>query len=997
MEALALQKRQFSVLIDQYLIPDFQRRIDQQLVFLGKVRTLQESFVKRNKENEGKTAQLKRAKTYKQALQKLIKSDFQQDFSGDFDAQFGAFSTAVNQYLQSLDLWTVRPQDQARFETQAEDSQIVKTGKTVKRGGYYLAKLPERVLNRIGQTKQPLKPWTQKIASRQLTHYYLKEQFSQQLVPLLFRLNQSICMTMVLPKQIDEAINAVVQAKQEGLEESPALSPMIAQLGQSMTELEAEKESLKEKIRHRFEAEYEAFSQAFFKAGTFELSNRRFRKSRIAQLHRKTNQQTASLENEWTNTRQVLINDWHIEIDLYTLMFSVLEEYQTVDAYIKKEFEVPVLNQLQDIEKVFTTATENIQSVSAPGDLQKTIGQERSVVQSSLVAKMLPTANEYILARELPLLINRIELSIEENINGLTTRAGVVKGLDFTQPKPIKAGAINYISPVELISFESRPQVLKVTQQVKTRIFELVSRLRNAIVDLGQICEFSLESALAAFGGEAKEQDPGKIALEGIERTKERLEEIRKMVNEVNQVMEEELFPALQKFNQHLTRFTDIDTVLELRVRVVKAKALEKSRKLRKQVIQTVTHFIPVLIDLIKNNYQKGSAFVKQSYQKFGIVAPPEVISTELADFLLETQQAVSNLPFVYKRLFSTEPLTDASFFLHRNQELQSLNRAYNNWTKGRFATTLVVGEKGCGATSLLNFFLKDLATSCEVFRFRVDRSIHSQEGLYQFLNARFDKELGSMAEWVEYLNAGQKKIVVLEDIHRLFLRKVNGFAALKELTQLISHCETHTFWVLSCTQYAFHYLDKTQLFSEQFNYLISLEVFDDESIMNMIKQRHKVSGYKIRYAMSPLDLNSKKLKKLSEEEQQIQLQKEYFAYLNKIARGNIFLMLTYWVRSVEKIAEGTIFITSLKRYDLSFLKSISVERVFALCVLILHERLTEEEYGLTLQINPVKARSVLVPMLEAGILILENGQYSVNPLLYRQTTTLLKSRNLIY
>jgi len=204
-------------------------------------------------------------------------------------------------------------------------------------------------------------------------------------------------------------------------------------------------------------------------------------------------------------------------------------------------------------------------------------------------------------------------------------------------------------------------------------------------------------------------------------------------------------------------------------------------------------------------------------------------------------------------------------------------------------------------------------------------------------------------------------------------------------------------FWILTFTEYAYRYLDKTILISEYFRNVIKLGLFDDNTMVEIIDQRHKVSGFNIVYESSAADLMNKKFRNLSDEGKQVALQNAFFTDLGRMARSNIRLGLTYWLQSIREINGNTIIMKSLKDLNLSFLNSFSATRLFALGALIFHEMLCEEDFGKVLNISRIHVRRILQPLFEDGVLLCEDSYFMINPLLYRQITELLKNRNIIH
>lgn len=171
----------------------------------------------------------------------------------------------------------------------------------------------------------------------------------------------------------------------------------------------------------------------------------------------------------------------------------------------------------------------------------------------------------------------------------------------------------------------------------------------------------------------------------------------------------------------------------------------------------------------------------------------------------------------------------------------------------------------------------------------------------------------------------------------------------------------------------------------------------ETDGVTKIIKKRHKVSGYNLRFEPTLNEKSGKKFKKMLDQEQQAYLERAYFTDLNRLAQGNVTLSLIYWLRSTREITEDSIIIGSLKSLDFSFLKGVGGDKLFGLATLILHEGMNEENFMKAMSMSAKRARSILHPMYEDGILIMEGDEYTVNPLLYRNTINLLKSNNIIH
>ncbi len=135
----------------------------------------------------------------------------------------------------------------------------------------------------------------------------------------------------------------------------------------------------------------------------------------------------------------------------------------------------------------------------------------------------------------------------------------------------------------------------------------------------------------------------------------------------------------------------------------------------------------------------------------------------------------------------------------------------------------------------------------------------------------------------------------------------------------------------------------------------------------------------------------------MTAEERQEFLKKEFFNELNKIAKSNISIAMIYWLRSTKQTVENTITISSLKDMDFSFMKGLSVDKLYVLHMLLLHDGLTESEVSKVNSLSISQCRRILYPLYEDGIIIKTGDVYSINPLLYRQSINLLKTKNILH
>ena len=345
-------------------------------------------------------------------------------------------------------------------------------------------------------------------------------------------------------------------------------------------------------------------------------------------------------------------------------------------------------------------------------------------------------------------------------------------------------------------------------------------------------------------------------------------------------------------------------------------------------------------------------------------------------------------------------PLEDEYFFRGRKKEIDRITAAFTNWQEGRYAPTVIIGETGSGITSLINLYVKNQLAGQPLFRYEVNQSVSKEDDLCAMLGAAFagkpfaDRE--EMFQWFDGLE--NRPVIILEGIQRLFLRTIHGFGAIRLFAELISATNKRVFWITSCNLYGWQYIDKTLRYSDFFGYLVELQSLSEQEVVDVILRRHVASGYNLRFELPESAKLDKKLEKLVDEaDQQKYLKDKYFAALNSFARSNIAISMLLWLRSAREVKGNEITIALPKGLDASFVKTFSRDKLFMLHALLLHDGLSDEQLASVLNFLSTRTRLLIIQLYDDGVIVLKNGLYSANPLLYRQVVSTLRDANLIH
>ena len=996
-EIISLQQSAIATLFNEKLLPVFFDKITAHHKAILEIDELQKQLITNNFDNDDKGLTFKKLDAYKCELEKIVSSYFS-SFKLEDKLLFDGYFTALNTHLESLDVTIKRTQDKERFLRLESDSKMLKFRKGIKNSLFNVSKLPLKTANVFRKTKKEVIFWQQEIPFKNATEYYFKSELAHHLSVVVDAIYKEISEITdkywSVDKKIDEKIELYVE-NNIALDFSDELLAEVTTIPSLETRIENHKKAFQE----IFDTTVLNYINALYKTDTIELSANFFSEQKISKHQKDVVEKSHKDAVLWQNTFSVFESDWELDIEIFTIIFHVMFKYEELEKSIEKRAEL-IGKELTTIKKYIINVKNSIANSDSKPAVKATIISELKNLGKNF-NKLIEETTTRITNQEIPLQINDFEENVLNVLETLSTKRAISSDSNYTT-KTV-ASAINYISPYELVTYQSWPSLAAKIKQAKLDLNLKVTTFIEDINALSQVSEFNLESALSLFEDESqentsKENTPKKVALEGLERSEEKIEDLKNTLANLNTTNGELLLPSIGKFHKSILELTDTENITEIRLTIAKAKSIEKSKLLKEKVINNVKNFVPVAILYGKTKYKKTAASVKSILLRNGLYKEPTDVTSDLSEFLKQAEKALDELPYVYQRLFRSETLQNEALFIGRTNALNTLENAYNAFQKSQYAATVIIGERGSGKTSLIhNFINKNKKLSKTTF-LSTKENISELYELMAFLNASFDKELATIEEWITYFNTGKKRTIVLEDIQYFYFRKVGGFNVLHELSNLISSTKNSVFWIITSAKYAFQYLDKSIQISELFAFNIQMLEMDKETMKEALIKRHKISGYNLHFEQPPVAYLSSKFLKSPEEVQQEILREEFFSDINKIAQSNFRIAFMYWIRSTVKVSGSTIYMRSLKTIDTSFLNKLAPVKLLLLNSILLQERLSLQDIVELSSLNEQQTKNIVHALFENGLLTMDNEKfYMINIFLYRQITTLLKSKNVIH
>ena len=326
---------------------------------------------------------------------------------------------------------------------------------------------------------------------------------------------------------------------------------------------------------------------------------------------------------------------------------------------------------------------------------------------------------------------------------------------------------------------------------------------------------------------------------------------------------------------------------------------------------------------------------------------------------------AAQRLPLIYGRLFRGEPVEDLRFLVGRETEMAALTDARTLWEGGRFAAVLIAGQRGSGKTSLINCSLSRSFSDADVVRGRFIERILTPHGVRSFLS----ELLGVSNEDLLHTLKTERRVVVIEEVERTFLRRVGGFQALEELLEIVTATARSTLWILSLAGEAFNLLNAAAGVGSHFSHRINASSVKPEHVREAILQRHNLSGLRLEFAVPP---QGNRLWTWFHRQTGIQESPEtaFFDDLYRRSGGVFRSAFGFWQQHIDRAEGGVLYMLAPDEVDHDAVsEGLSRFELFTLQAILQHGSLTPEQHAEVFGIEPETSRAVVEHLFGCHIL----------------------------
>lgn len=736
-------------------------------------------------------------------------------------------------------------------------------------------------------------------------------------------------------------------------------------------------------------------------------------------MHEKTQQLITEAEETWNSYASGLSDGYRQHLDAILLMDrvslsadeTVLNVLKSIDNKLATGLRLAKERCEKSRDILVSEFESQIDAAVLPEVLKDAVSRERETSCNFIRQQILPELTQMRENRQLNALIEIMLDQFSALANELPERYRILdeKGLeqisDYGQTPP--EAVIKNVPMRSIARSWLETKIARDLGEVNRMMLDQVDASIRTVNEACQIISFNLRVAAAECERAAQQPQAStglsqakELALSGLQMAIERFEtELENLARLKEQVYEQ------------------IISRVDVRMREIEAVAFQQAGKeeqaalRQKLLIARTSHLIDQMrqkgVDLWRGLHERfapiSRVVVRDLKSTLGLqrFTPTEVLS--IYDQAKLDQEALGRLPFIYRKLYDISPLESADLLVAREEEMRLIETARDRWQQGMPCAVAVIGELGSGKTSLINATIEQTLKGLPVYSKRFAQTATDETVLAREL-ARLLRlpRVKTLAELQPRLNEmGQRAVIVLEDTHQLYQREVGGFATLKKLLLLIARTNSQVFWIVSMRKYTWNYLNTVLRIADSFTFVVNTENLDSRELAQVIKARHRVSGFSLRFLPDEVMQQRRKYRQADGDEKQQMLSDAYFDSLGKFSEGNILAAIFYWLKSLAELRGNELIVNPLKPLRFDFLRDLPVTYLLTLSLIIQHGNLTAAEHARVFRSDVDSSLATLSYLTNINLLTSdanEKGEerFAVSRVIYIPLTKELKAANIL-
>lgn len=908
------------------------------------------------------------------------------------------YEDAVKRIATSLPEEVILSQSDSRFIPQSEDSwfiKIAKTGKRILRDlSYLFHELKSSIAGIFGITVAGWKQWEQKISPGDVVSYHLFDQ--QTLVKKWIDFDENFQVKLINELQEWLVRSCRIHSFGNSLLEEPDLKVLVDKL---QDKYEDHRNELEVNIDKQFKDITNTVLNRIEKVGTIERSGSFYSKNRIAEKNEQLKTIGKQRVADWDLIEKQLLDRVSTILEFLDFRGELEQKGRQFLKNIHAHFKDVFIDPFNLLERSLVEAISEFEENDAVST--ERINAVKSELSSFLALELIDPIRKKSEQKVVPRMFDHLAEDLLMRSNEVSQKAVFVYDLELE-----KRSAAAKSKEIEWRLFLVRGLKDKFVNLLEPKVseYQSIEEIQHSeLVEIKEIIEVNLGSAAEESAQESEPGDlPADIAREALERTLLKVKELREIVIQCSQDIEDTLVNGGREFTESVLLLLHEGDQQQLQRMDARYRVKETTKDWQTRIGIRWAQAKDALALMARFAGKKAKEYAKAIRQFFGFEREivREKQKTDIASYLSETDQKIKELPYIYRRLFDFEAGADDRFYIPVDSKLGSFKNVWQRWDDGFPATLAIVGEKGSGKSTYLNLAAQKIQQDEFTVKIVLDQTIWTEEQLINKLGTSLgcdSKNIDELIAWIKQNN--EIKTIMVDCFQNLYVRHIRGYDAIEKMVYLISETKDHIFWVISCSRYAWNFLDETHSLSEYFSHIVRTDSLNADQIESVIMSRHRSSGYDLHFEPGKPMLQSRSYLKLLDREDKAQdyLRKNFFEELTELADGNASIAMIFWIRSIKSFDDTHFYIHPLEITSVAMIEDLNVDVLFTLAALVLHDTLKPEELSMVLDLSKEESRLMLTRLKTRGLLEEKDGQYVLNHLVYRQIVRVLKSRNIIH
>lgn len=360
-----------------------------------------------------------------------------------------------------------------------------------------------------------------------------------------------------------------------------------------------------------------------------------------------------------------------------------------------------------------------------------------------------------------------------------------------------------------------------------------------------------------------------------------------------------------------------------------------------------------------------------------------------------ELKQEERELPEELITYLGDRPIKDEMFKMQRFPLFDKFENAYNEWLEGgKIGATLLVGTSGYGKTSWLNNVVRHIP-DIEKISIKLNRRITSTADALSELGRGLkapDEVANSPETLAQWLRTGQRRIILIDDLHLWFTRGLNTLGPWDIFNRVVDEAGDHIYWVVSFAYYPYQFLNWIRRGNDVFRQVIVLPRWTEEEINSLITTRMGFARYEIHFEDLLLSIENA----AGGTSRVLSTARDYNRLVWDYSLGSPRAALHCWRLSLMPDEERSVRVRLFKSPPPEILEKISETEKFVLACVVWHEKIGIADVSASLRIPFGSCDNALSRLAELGILEVADDMYRVAIGWWTPVIRYLRRKNLI-